>query len=712
MRNLHILIFIELALFCADAPGQWERVNPKPTNVPLNGIWLFDTLDIWAVGSHGTIVHTTDGGNTWSERLLSPKAELQKIYFTNPLHGVIVGGDISAQNGALFVTTDGGITWVDKHPNPTYRYAYFDVQFLSASRGCIAGFEGIFRTSDGGQSWLRSTSSGLGWNTSVFFIDSLHGWCTNPSGRIMKSSDGGETWQEQASLGWRWFERIRFATSQAGWAVGGLLYETKGMIARTTDGGTTWILQDSTEGIEYHDIHVIDSLHAWIVGDRGMVQYTTNGGDIWYAAPTNNTDTYQDIAFQGDQTWIVGGSYNYPVILTARQGGWPRVTNSSYFSLAGFSAIQFSSDTTGWLACDDGTLFKSTNGGISWQAYNLFAVPWHSMSAPDAATLFVGGDNGTFLRTTDAGRSWVLSSVSGVYSVAQMQFVNPQVGWIIGGDGFGGLLYKTTDGGITWMSLGVGGSKVEFQDEQSGWLIQPMITSKNSEDATVLRHTTNGGLTWSSQLFYFSIRDIAFLSPEKGWMIAGYDSVLQTTDGGSNWQLLTRLADFPYELRFVTDKEGWVRAGQSIFHTTDGGLTFTPEYGALTQTPQKMYFHSSKLGFVFGNYGGLLRYSKLITGIGESQALVSLPNRYTLYQNYPNPFNPITEIGFHIAEAGHVTLNVYDILGREVATLVNERKAPGTYEAKFDGSHLASGVYFYRLSTNNFVQTRKLVLLR
>lgn len=678
----------------------------------MNGIWLFDTLDIWAVGSFGTIIHTTDGGNRWSERLLLPKGELQKICFTSALHGVIVGGDISAQNGALFLTTDGGLTWLDKHPNPTYRYAYFDVQFLSSTRGWIAGFEGIFRTTDGGQSWLRSASAGLGWNTAVFFIDSLHGWCTNPSGRIMKSSDGGVTWQEQASLGWRWFERIRFANSQTGWAVGGLLYETKGIIARTTDGGTTWIMQDSTEGYEYHDIHVIDSLQAWVVGDHGIVRYTTNGGEIWFTAPTNNIDTYQDIAFQSDQTWIVGGSYHYPVILTARHGGSPRVTKSSYFSLASFSAIQFSSETTGWLASDDGTLFKTTNSGISWQPYNLFAVPWHSMSAPDATTLLVGGDHGAFLRTTDAGRSWVLSSISGVYSVTQMQFVNPQIGWIIGGEGFVGPLYKTTDGGITWMSLDVGGSKIEFQDEQSGWLIQPIITLESSGDATYLLHTTDGGLTWASQLFPSSVRDISFLSQAKGWMVAGFDSVLQTTDGGANWQLLTRLGDIPYEVRFVTENEGWVRASQSIFHTTDGGVTFTPEYGALTQTPEKMYFHSNKLGFVFGENGGLLRYSKLTTGIGESPALVSLPNEFILYQNHPNPFNPVTTIRYSLPTSTRVVLKVYDLLGRDIAILVDAIQEPGLKSSPFDASSLPSGVYFYNLRAGHYTETRKLLLLK
>jgi len=90
----------------------------------------------------------------------------------------------------------------------------------------------------------------------------------------------------------------------------------------------------------------------------------------------------------------------------------------------------------------------------------------------------------------------------------------------------------------------------------------------------------------------------------------------------------------------------------------------------------------------------------------------AVPLEFSLLQNYPNPFNPNSEIGFRIAEGGYVTLKVYDLLGRELATLVNEQKAPGSYSVTFDASGLASGVYLYRLQSGNFVQTKKLTVLR
>jgi hypothetical protein len=89
-----------------------------------------------------------------------------------------------------------------------------------------------------------------------------------------------------------------------------------------------------------------------------------------------------------------------------------------------------------------------------------------------------------------------------------------------------------------------------------------------------------------------------------------------------------------------------------------------------------------------------------------------IPTRYELSQNFPNPFNPTTMIGYQLPAASHVTLKVYDILGREVATLVDQKQNPGKYGVKFDGSHLSSGVYLYRLSAGSYTATKKLVLLK
>jgi len=98
-----------------------------------------------------------------------------------------------------------------------------------------------------------------------------------------------------------------------------------------------------------------------------------------------------------------------------------------------------------------------------------------------------------------------------------------------------------------------------------------------------------------------------------------------------------------------------------------------------------------------------------ITDVEENK---TIPQDFVLYQNYPNPFNPSTIIGYQLPVTSNVTLKVYDILGREIATLVNEQKPAGKYELKFDGSELASGVYFFTLKTGNYAETKKMILMK
>ncbi|MEJ2614307.1 MAG: T9SS type A sorting domain-containing protein [Ignavibacteriaceae bacterium] len=88
------------------------------------------------------------------------------------------------------------------------------------------------------------------------------------------------------------------------------------------------------------------------------------------------------------------------------------------------------------------------------------------------------------------------------------------------------------------------------------------------------------------------------------------------------------------------------------------------------------------------------------------------PDNFTLFQNNPNPFNPSTKINYSISQQGYVTLKVYDILGNEIETLINEEKPAGSYEIEFDGRKLSSGVYFYQLRAGDFIQTKKMVLMK
>jgi len=115
--------------------------------------------------------------------------------------------------------------------------------------------------------------------------------------------------------------------------------------------------------------------------------------------------------------------------------------------------------------------------------------------------------------------------------------------------------------------------------------------------------------------------------------------------------------------------------------------------------------------FLNQNDGGPV-YVQEVIGTDVNPESPGIPSSFVLNQNYPNPFNPSTEISFQVSDFGLVEVSIFDLLGRKVATLVNEKKHPGSYQVTWDATGQPSGVYFYRLSTTDFVQTKKLVLLR
>ena len=118
-------------------------------------------------------------------------------------------------------------------------------------------------------------------------------------------------------------------------------------------------------------------------------------------------------------------------------------------------------------------------------------------------------------------------------------------------------------------------------------------------------------------------------------------------------------------------------------------------------------------GYIFSGTDGFSVYRRLYSEIiGVKNISTEIPSKYSLSQNYPNPFNPVTNLEFGILKLGFVTLKVYDLLGEEVSTLVNEKLIPGKYQVEFDAGSLTSGIYFYRLTSGDFTDTRRMMMIK
>jgi hypothetical protein len=198
------------------------------------------------------------------------------------------------------------------------------------------------------------------------------------------------------------------------------------------------------------------------------------------------------------------------------------------------------------------------------------------------------------------------------------------------------------------------------------------------------------------------------------------DAMVYEADVSGNYNIfhggLTAIVDIAinpldgrlFALQYSEYNGGWVNNTGALFVVTSTDVD-TLIYGL--NFPAGMAFNASGELFISNKVSGKITK---VTGIpvGVENEIKSFPKEYNVSQNYPNPFNPTTKIKFQIVEQGNVSLKVFDILGKEVATLVNEELSAGTYEATFDASGLTSGIYFYRLEAGSFVETRKMIYLK
>jgi hypothetical protein len=167
-----------------------------------------------------------------------------------------------------------------------------------------------------------------------------------------------------------------------------------------------------------------------------------------------------------------------------------------------------------------------------------------------------------------------------------------------------------------------------------------------------------------------------------------------------HWITATEKNNSGFEIERMQDNSGWEKIG---FVEGHGTTTEPNEYSFTDKNISTgMYFYRLKQI----DYDGSFEYSL------EVKVEVGTPLEFSLEQNYPNPFNPNTKIKYSVPHSSNVTIKVFDILGNEIETLVNEEKPVGRYEINFNASSLPSGVYFYQLRAGNFVGTKKMILLK
>lgn len=416
---------------------------------------------------------------------------------------------------------------------------------------------------------------------------------------------------------------------------------------------------------------------------------------------------------------------------------------------------------------------KSTNGGVSWNNGTFYQFnPPKQQDKEGVCIDFTHGSRGNtiyvawtqfdqygtsnpadssnilFGKSTDGGATFTsivrINQKAGdcVDQDYTMEGAVPAVGpngdvyvaWVgpLGINNFKIFFDKSTDGGTTWLA-----NDIIAGSQPGGWdYVVPGIYRNNGLPQT-LCDISNGPFRGN---IYINYTDSA--GP------GDHDvKIIKSTNGGTTWSSPIRVNDDPagkeqffswmaidqvtgYLYVVFYDRRNYTNTQTDVYlaHSTDGGTTWINE--RISSSP-----FTPSSGVFFGDYNGISAYNgtvrpmwtRLQSGnlsvwtalieypVGLQPVNNEIPSSFSLSQNYPNPFNPSTKIRFNIPANkgnGSVQLIVYDVLGKEVATLVNGNYAPGSYEINWDASQFASGIYYYSLITESFKETKKLTLAK
>jgi len=357
-------------------------------------------------------------------------------------------------------------------------------------------------------------------------------------------------------------------------------------------------------------------------------------------------------------------------------------------------------------------VFCSSDNGNNWSQLNSgLAYPW-AMDIRSFITynniLFVGTAGGIYFSTNN-GFNWSKTD-SGLTNADIRSFSVIGSNLFVGT--FGGGVFVSSNNGLNWRDINTG-----LSNKQITTLIAVGTNLyAGTANGNGVYLSTNNGANWIPKITGLKNTTVWALSSVGLNLFAGTDrGVFLSIDNGDNWNPINTGFTGGTVMSFTVDKNNlFLSSWSGVFMSINNGSNWTEVNTGLSETGK--YVLS-----VFANGANLLAgtmydgawkrpLSEMITDVEEEHNI--LPAKFSLEQNYPNPFNPSTLIKFSIPTSLVVTLKVYDLLGRDVTSLVDEEKQAGNYIIKFDGSSLSSGIYFYRLQSGNFVETKKFIIMR
>jgi photosystem II stability/assembly factor-like uncharacterized protein len=417
---------------------------------------------------------------------------------------------------------------------------------------------------------------------------------------------------------------------------------------------------------------------------------------------------------------------------------WVEQTNPVTTDLFGAWAVN---NDVCWISGVNGVVIRTTNGGAVWSLANNglpSQIGFYTICALSSDICWTGAENGSLWRTTNGGVSWdsiPLNPTNPFIDV--IHFFNANLGFIIA-DPSGGMwrYYITTNGGATW-TLGANAPAAignEASYNNSYCALDTAHIWFGTNNSQIYRGSFRGPFTGVPTTGAVNTYGVAFNNPINGTasvVNSSYEVLpnMISTNGGTSWTMGTYIAaGAQYGLKGVPGTDYMWMTGAGLFsghvlRSTDNGVWFDTEFtfqpgnagGCISMVNINCGWTATVSTESGINGGRIYKYTNNIGVVNNGE----IPSEFKLGQNSPNPFNPTTKIKFDIgtplppfSKGGIITLKIYDALGKDVATLVNEELKPGTYKVDWNASDLPSGIYFYRLDAGSFSETRKMILLK
>ncbi len=610
----------------------------------------------------------------------------------------------------LFTENSFSQGWVQLNSGTTSNLSL--IQFLDANTGFVA--TPLLRTTNGGSNWTTINTPAT--PTGIFFPDLNNGYFSTGDpqggGTIYKTTNAGLNWTNLNVSSYNLTQSIYFFNKDTGYCVG-ILAEIK--VYKTTDGGNSW------NQIGYTGIY-----------------------DDWYSVYDfffiNQNEGYMRIGHYQQVNWPP--TYDEDILQTGNGGqGWgvilstpPVLDETSFF--IDISIPQSSSGFVikGPLSGIDSILYY--NGTFAFQGSNYL----NGIDCPDPAHAYAVGNSGTIYATTNTGTYWFSQNSNVSIQLNKPYFVNSQTGYIVGNNGT--ILKTVTGGEIPYTISG----QIRFQDNNQPVNMGCVKALKYDRvlDQIITVDSTNIQSNGNYSMIHIpqdSLYIMAFENDEA--QLVFVPTYYPST---TNWQNATvlyptgNLTNIDVLVYRINNTGGPYHIGGHVYTYSDNpflGLNNAIVY-AKAGSDYKSYSISNNAGLyrvdslVSSNYTLsvdrigyapinrtvlISNYSKDTVDItfnlvGIVQKGKDIPKSYVLGNNYPNPFNPTTKISFGLPQASNTKLIIYNILGSEVAVLIDEKLESGNYNIEWNASNYSSGVYFYKIESGDFVQTKKMVLIK